>query len=96
MVLLIENYPGVFFTTTTKVLSGSLYALQNTPNHLKSLKINNSPVGNVVDFCAAILVDVDKIDSAVSVNSKHIGYITCIFKNTSVCRFYLWGVQKYK
>ena len=27
---------------------------------------------------------------------NHLGYITCIFEDTSDCRFCMWAIQKYK
>ena len=63
---------------------------------MKSLKFKIFPGENIIDFCASILVDVERLDSFGAFNPEHLGYITCIFEDFSDSRFRLWGIQKYK
>ena len=63
---------------------------------MKSLKLKICPGENVTDCCAEILVDAECLESARAFNPEHLGYITCIFEDTSDSRFRLWGIQKYK
>ena len=56
LVLLTETGPEVFVATMTTFLYGSYDALEETLNHMKSLKLKSSPGDNVTDCCAAILV----------------------------------------
>ena len=66
--------------------------------------MNGVPVVNVycisgendTDFCAAILVDAEHLESDGSFKPEHLGCITCIFEDTSDSRFRLWDIQKYK
>ena len=51
---------------------------------------------SVTDFCAAILVDADLLESSREFKLEHLGCITGIFEDTSDSRFRLWGIQKYK
>ena len=67
----------------TKFLSDSYYALEETINHMKSLKLKSYPGENVTDFCAAILVDAERLDSYGAFKPEHLGYITRIFEDTS-------------
>ena len=61
---------------------------------MKSLKLTSYPGENVTDFCAAILVDSDHLESAGAFNPKHLWYITRIFEDTSDSRFRLWDIHK--
>ena len=88
--------PEFFVATMTKFLSDSYDALEETLNHMKSLKLKSYPGENVTDGCAAILVDAERLDSAGDFNPEHLGYTTCIFKDNSDSRFRLWDIQKYK
>ena len=51
---------------------------------------------NITEFCAAILVDAERLESARDFNPKHLGYITNKFKNNSDHRFHIWATNKYK
>ena len=57
LVLLTATGPEFFVATMTKFLSNSYDALEETLNHMKSLKLKSYPGENVTDFCAEILVD---------------------------------------
>ena len=63
---------------------------------MKSLKLNDHMVDNDTNFCDAISVDAESLESAGDFNPKHRGYIIRIFKDTSDSRFYLWATQNYK
>ena len=78
--------PEVFVTTMTKFLSNSYDALEETLTHTKSLKLNIYPGENVTYFCAAILVDSERLESTRAFKPKHLGYITRIFKESSYDR----------
>ena len=86
----------VFDATMTTFLSDSYDALEETLNHMKSLKLKIYPGENVADFCAEILVDAERLESAGDFNPEHLGYITRIFEDTSDSRFRLWAIQKHK
>ena len=60
------------------------------------LKLKNYPGLNVIDSCAAILVDSECLESSEALKPEHLGYITCIFDDTYDSRFRLWAIQKYK
>ena len=96
MVLLTATGPEVFVATMTTFLSDSYDALEETLNHMNSLKLNSYPGENVTDCCATILVDAERLESAGAFNPEHLGYITHIFEDTSDSRFRLWEIQKYK
>ena len=80
----------------TTFLSDSYDALEDTLNNIKSHKLKSYPGENVTDFCAAILVDNERLESAGAFKPEHLGYITCIFEDTSDSRFRMWAIQKYK
>ena len=65
-------------------------------NHMKSLKLKRYPGENVTDFSAAILVDAERLESARAFKPEYLGYITCIFEDTSDSRFRVLAIQKYK
>ena len=94
LVLLTEIGPDVFVATMTTFLSDSCDSLEETLNNIKSLKLKSYPGENVTDCCAAILVDNELLESAWAFKPDHIGYITCIFEDTSDSRFCLWAIQK--
>ena len=79
LVLLTEIGPDVFVAIMTKFLSYSYDALKETLNNIKSLKLKIYPGENVTYFCAAILVDDERLESAGAFKPDHSGYITCIF-----------------
>ena len=96
MVPLTATGPEVFVAIMTTFLSNSYDALEETLNHMKSLKLKSYPGDNVTDCCAEILVDAERLESAGAFKPEQLGYITCIFEDTSDSRFRLWAIQKYK
>ena len=51
---------------------------------MKSLKLKSYPGENVTDFCAAILVDSERLESAGAFKPDHLGYIIhIILKNVN-------------
>ena len=82
--------------TMNTVLFDYYDSLVTTLNHMTSLKLKYHPGGDVADCSDAILVDVERLDSSVFFKTKHIGYIICIFEDTSDYRFHIWENQKYK
>ena len=56
---------------------------------MKILKLKSYLGENVTDCCAAILVDADFLESAGDFKPEHLGYINCIFEDTSDSRFRL-------
>ena len=96
LVPLTATGPEVFVNTMTTFLSDSYDALEETLNHMKSLKLKSYPGENVMDCCAAILVDAERLESARVFNPDHLGYITHIFEDTSDSRFRLWDIHKFK
>ena len=81
--------PEVFVVTMTKFRSDSYDALGETITHTKSLKLKIYPGEDFTDFCAAILIDAERFDISGVFKSDHLGYITCIFEDTSESRFCL-------
>ena len=67
----------------TTFLSDSYDALEETLNHMKSLKLKSYPGENITDCCAAILVDAERLESARTFKPEQLGYITRIFEDTS-------------
>ena len=96
LVPLTATGPEVFVSTMTTFLSNSYDALEETLTHMNSLKLKIYPGENVTDFCAAILVDAERLDSTGEFKPDYLGYITRIFEDTSDSRFHLWYIQKYK
>ena len=68
----------------------------DTLNHIKSLKLKYHPGGGVAYCCDAILVNVERLESAGAFKPEHLGYIIHIFEDTSDSRFHIWATQKYK
>ena len=64
LVMLIATGSEVFVITMTIFLSGSYNALEVTLTHTKSLKLKSYPGENVIDCCAEILVDAERLESA--------------------------------
>ena len=95
LVPLTATGPKVCVATSITLISYSYSSLLQTLNHIKSLKLKDHPGENVTDFCDAILVDAERLESAGSFNPKHIGYIIHIFEDTSDYKFELWATQKY-
>ena len=63
---------------------------------MKSLKLKSYPGENDTDYCAAILVDLNRLESFAAFNPAHLGYMTCIFEDTSDYILRLWAIHKYK
>ena len=91
-----ETGPEVFFFTMTTFLIDSYNALDKTLTHMNSIKLKSYPGENITDFCAAILVDYERLESAGAFKPGHLWYITCIFDDTYDSIFHLWSIQKYK
>ena len=96
MVPLKKTGPEVFVATMATFLSGYYDALEETLTHMKILKLKSYPGENVIDCCAAILVDSERLESAGAFTPEHLGYITHIFEGTSESRFCLLAIHKYK
>ena len=79
LVPLTSTRPEVFVATMTTFLSGSYDYLEETLNHMKSLKLKRYPGESVTDYCAEILVDAERLESAVAFKPDHLWYITRIF-----------------
>ena len=76
---LTSTVPELFVATMATSISDSYDALEETINHIKSLKLKIYPGENVTDCCAAILVDAERLASARAFKPEHLGYITGIF-----------------
>ena len=61
MVLLAWTGPEVYLSTMKTFLYDSYDDLYKTLNHLKNIKIKSYPREKVADFCAEILIDVDRL-----------------------------------
>ena len=96
LVPLTATGPEVFVATMTTLLSDYYDDLEENLTHMKSLKLKNHPLEIVIDCCAAILVDAERLESAGAFKPEHLGYITSIFEDTSDSRFHLWNIHKYK
>ena len=96
LVPLTATGPEVFVATMTTLLSDSYDALEETLTHMKSLKLKIYPGGNVIDCCAEILVDAERLESAGAFKPEHLGKITRIFEDTSDSIFRMWDIQKYR
>ena len=88
--------PAVFVAIMTTFLPNYYDALEYILTHMKSIKLKSYPGYNVIDCCAEILVDAERLDSAGAFKPEHIGYITRIFEDTYDSMFRLLGIQKYK
>ena len=96
LVPLTATGPEVFVANMTTFISDDYDALEETLNHMKILKLKSYSGENITECCAAILVDAERLESAGALTPEHLGYITRIFEDTSVSRFPLWDIQKYK
>ena len=63
---------------------------------MKSLKHTKNWGENVTDYCTAILVDAERLESDGAFKPVNLGYITYIFKDHYDSIFRLWEIQKYK
>ena len=79
LVPLTSTGPEVFVATMNTFLSDSCDALEEALTHMKSLKLKIYPKENVTDFCAAILVDAERLESVGAFKPEHLGYVTRIF-----------------
>ena len=73
LVPLTETGPEVFVATMTQFISDSYDALEETINHLKSLKLKSYLGENVTDCCASILADAEPLESDGAFNPEHLG-----------------------
>ena len=64
LVPLTATGPEVYVAIMTTFLSDYYDALEETLNHMKSLKLKSYPGGNVTYCCAAILLDAECLESA--------------------------------
>ena len=80
----------------SKSLSNYYDAFEETLTHMKSIKLKSYPGEKIIDFCAEILLDAERLGSAGAFNPEHLGYITRIFEDTYESRFRLWAIHKYK
>ena len=96
LVTLTATGPQLFIVSITTFLSDLYDYLEETLTHMKSIKIKICSGENDTDFCAAVLVDAERLESTGAFMFEHLGYITCIFGDTSDSRFRLLGIQKYK
>ena len=96
LVSLTTTRPEVCIATMSTVISDYYYSLVETLNHMKSLKLNDHPEDNVAYCCDAILVDADCLEISIAFKPEHLGYIICIFEDTSDFIYHLWETHKYK
>ena len=90
MVTLTETGHEIYVSTVTIVIYNYYDSFEKTLNHLKNLKLKTHLEENIEDFCAAILVDSERLDSGGAFNTKHLRYITCIFEDTFDYLFHIW------
>ena len=88
--------PKLYGAPMTNVLYHYYASLVKNLNHLKSLKPKDYPGENDADFCDVILVDAERLEGARDYNTKHLGYIVCIFADNFDSIFHLWAAQNYK
>ena len=70
--------------------------LEETFNHLNSLKLNKY-AGDIISYwCAEILVDAEQLDIAGSFKPNQLGYINHIFEDNWDFIFSIWGIHNYK
>ena len=96
LVPLTTTWPEVFITTMTKFLFNYHDTLEETLTNTKSLKLKRYPGENITNCCTEILVDAERLDISRAFNPYHLGYITCIFEDTSDSRLSLWVIQNNK
>ena len=56
---------------------------------MKSLKLKNNQWKDVADCCDVILVNAERLVSAEAFKPEQVGYIICIFEDTSDYRFHI-------
>ena len=64
LVPLTANRIEVFVATMTTILSDYYDALEETLTNMETFKLKSYPGENVTAFCAAILVDVERLESS--------------------------------
>ena len=96
LVPLKETGPEVYVATMITALYDYYDYLVDALNHMKSIKLKDHPGGNVTDFCDAILVDVERLESVGAFKPENLGYIIHIFEYNSGSKFHLWETHKYK
>ena len=96
LVSLTATVPEVFVGTMTSFLSNSYDAQEETLTHMKILKLKIYPEENIIDFCAEILGDDERLESVGDFKPEHLGYITSIFEDSFDSRLRLCDIQKYK
>ena len=96
LVLITSNRTEVYVATIITILSNSYDSLVETLNHMKSLKLKDNPGENVADWCDAILVDAEHLESDGDFRTKHLSYIIRIFEDTSDSRLHIWLTHNYK
>ena len=75
LVPLTTTVPKVYVATIITVLSYYYYSLVDTMNHNKSLKLKGLMGENGIDFCAAILVYYERLESAGYFKPNYLFYI---------------------
>ena len=80
----------VYVATMTIFISNSYGNFEDTINHLKSIKLKRHLGENVKNWCAAILIDTERLKSGRVFNPDHLGYIIHIFEDTSGYRLHIW------
>ena len=63
---------------------------------MQSIKLKSYAGENISDFCAEILVDDENLESDLEFKPEPLGYINCIFEDTSDSILCLWQINKYK
>ena len=90
MVPLKETGPGGYFATMNTFMYDSYDALEDKNTHLKIIKLNRYTSYKITYSCATILVDAKHLENDKIFKYEHIGYINCIFEDTSYSIFHLW------
>ena len=70
---MIEIGPEVYVTTMTTSFSGLYDYFEDALTDRKSIKLKSYPVEDVTDWCAKILVDVERLESSGSFNTEQLG-----------------------
>ena len=99
LVTLTATGSEVSVATMTTIISNSSYSLVDTlnhTNHTKNVKLKDHTGRNSADCYDAMLVNVESLESAGAFKPKHLGYIICIFEDTSDYIFHILATYKYK
>ena len=96
LVPLTATGPEFYVATMTTIIPNSYYSLVDTLNHTKNIKIKDHPGKNAADCYDKILINVESLDSSGAFKPEHLGYIICIFEDTSDSILHIWETQKYK